>query len=203
MTFFAGTFVRHPLGIRSALSVLTKLKREGPALQDRLSDRCAYMVDTLNAFFEKENVPMRLTRFRSIMYYAFQEQFKYSSLLYFHLRLKGLHVWEARPLFLSTAHTDEDVEFIIRAFKETVLELREGGFLPEIDENASSPAVSNGTGSADQQLPLHEAQVGVWLLCNSSPDAARPYHEFVTLSFQRHAQCRCPARRVAGGRRSS
>jgi len=71
---------------------------------------------------------MRLTRFRSIMYYAFQEQFKYSSLLYFHLRLKGLHVWEARPLFLSTAHTDEDVEFIIRAFKETVLEMREGGF---------------------------------------------------------------------------
>jgi hypothetical protein len=30
---------------------------------------------------------------------------------------------------------------------------------------------------------MHEAQVGVWLLCNSSPEAARPYHEFVTLSF--------------------
>jgi glutamate-1-semialdehyde aminotransferase/acyl carrier protein len=178
MTFFAGTFVRHPLGIRTALSVLTHLKREGPALQDRLSDRCAYMVDTLNDFFEKNQVPMRLTRFRSIMYYAFQEQFKFSSLLYYHLRLKGLHVWEARPLFLSTAHTDEDVEFIIRVFKETMLEMREGGFLPEID----STAVVSGNG-ADQNLPLHEAQIGVWLLCNSSADAARPYHEFVTLSF--------------------
>ncbi len=170
MTFFAGTFVRHPLGIRTALSVLTYLKRQGPALQDRLADRCAYMVDTLNAFFEENQVPMRLTRFRSIMYYAFQEQFKFSSLLYYHLRLKGLHVWEARPLFLSTAHTDEDVEFVIRCFKEAVLELREGGFLPGIE-------------SADKNLPLHEAQVGVWLLCNSSADAARPYHEFVTLSF--------------------
>jgi glutamate-1-semialdehyde aminotransferase/acyl carrier protein len=178
MTFFAGTFVRHPLGIRSALSVLTKLKREGVALQDRLADRCAYMVDTLNAFFEKNSIPMRLTRFRSIMYYAFQEQFKYSSLLYYHLRLKGLHVWEARPLFLSTAHTDDDIEFIIQAFKKTALELREGGFLPELDANASAVNVS-----ADQQLPLHEAQVGVWLLCNSAADAARPYHEFVTLSF--------------------
>jgi len=181
MTFFAGTFVRHPLGIRSALSVLTRLKREGVALQDNLSDRCAYMVDTLNAFFEENQVPMRLTRFRSIMYYAFQEQFKYSSLLYYYLRLKGLHVWEARPLFLSTAHTDEDIAFIIQAFKETVLELREGGFLPELDEQ-SSAAVPAKPGE-DQKLPLHEAQVGVWLLCNSSADAARPYHEFVTLSF--------------------
>jgi len=183
MTFFAGTFVRHPLGIRTALSVLTKLKRESPALQDRLADRCAYMVDTLNAFFEQNGVPMRLTRFRSIMYYAFQEQFKYSSLLYFHLRLKGLHVWEARPLFLSTAHTDEDVEFIIRAFKETVLEMREGGFLPELDQVASGPAADRRGARDGYQLPMHEAQVGVWLLCNSSPDAARPYHEFVTLSF--------------------
>jgi glutamate-1-semialdehyde aminotransferase/acyl carrier protein len=184
MTFFAGTFVRHPLGIRSALSVLTRLKREGVALQDRLSDRCAYMVDTLNAFFEENRVPMRLTRFRSIMYYAFQEQFKYASLLFFHLRLKGLHVWEARPLFLSTAHTDEEIAFIIQAFQESVLELREGGFLPELDENASAtPTLASAHVKEDQKLPLHEAQVGVWLLCNSSADAARPYHEFVTLSF--------------------
>jgi glutamate-1-semialdehyde aminotransferase/acyl carrier protein len=181
MTFFAGTFVRHPLGIRAALSVLTKLKRESPGLQDRLTDRCKYMADTLNAFFEQNGVPMRLTRFRSIMYYAFQEQFKYSSLLYYYLRLKGLHVWEARPLFLSTAHTDDDVEFIIRVFKEAVLEMHEGGFLPELaaDVSAALPSAV----PADQQLPMHEAQVGVWFLCNSSPEAARPYHEFVTLSF--------------------
>jgi glutamate-1-semialdehyde aminotransferase/acyl carrier protein len=187
MTFFAGTFVRHPLGLRSALSILTRLKREGPSLQDRLSDRCAAMVDTLNAFFEENRVPMRLTRFRSIMYYIFQEQFKYASLLFFHLRLKGLHVWEARPLFLSTAHTDEDIAFIIRAFQETVLELREGGFLPELDEHPSAEAAANGVPAkieGDQKLPLHEAQVGVWLLCNSAADAARPYHEFVTLSFK-------------------
>ena len=180
MTFFAGTFVRHPLGIRTALSVLTYLKRQGPALQDNLADRCAYFADTLNAFFEQNAVPMRITRFRSIMYYAFQEQFKFSSLLYYILRLKGLHVWEARPLFLSTAHSDEDVEFAIRCFKETVIELREGGFLPEVDADAAREQLS----SADQNLPLHEAQVGVWLLCNQSQEAARPYHEFVTLSFK-------------------
>jgi glutamate-1-semialdehyde aminotransferase/acyl carrier protein len=179
MTFFAGTFVRHPLSIRSALSVLTKLKREGPALQDKLADRCAYLADTLNTFFEQHSIPMRITRFRAVMYYAFQEQFKYASLLFYHLRLKGVHVWEARPLFLSTAHSDEDLAFIIRAFQETVLELREGGFLPELD--ADAVAAEKATG--DQELPLYDAQLGVWITNNTSFAAARPYHEFVTLSF--------------------
>ena len=179
MTFFAGTFVRHPLGIRSALSVLTRLKREGPALQDRLAERCAYLADKLNVFFERNDIPMRITRFRSVMYYAFQEQFKYASLLFYHLRLKGVHVWEARPLFLSTAHSDEDIEFIIRAFQETVLELREGGFLPELDATAAPVTKAGG----DQQLPLYDAQLGVWMTNLLGDAAARPYHEFVTLSF--------------------
>jgi natural product biosynthesis luciferase-like monooxygenase protein len=140
VTFFAGTFVRHQLAIRSTLSVLTRIKREGPALQERVSARCAVLVDTLNAFFEESRVPMRMTRFHSMMYFRFQEEFKYSSLLFFHLRLRGLHIWEARPVFLSTVHTDEDVAFIIQIFKESIGELREGGFLPQPEAEAKPAA---------------------------------------------------------------
>lgn len=32
--------------------------------------------------------------------------------------------------FLSTVHTDADLDFIIRAVQESVIELRKGGFLP-------------------------------------------------------------------------
>ena len=142
VTFFAGTFVRHQLAIRSALSVLSRIKREGPALQERLDARCAVLVDTLNAFFEENRVPMRMTRFHSMMYFRFQEEFKYSSLLFFHLRLRGLHIWEARPVFLSTVHTDEEVTFIIRVFKESLEKLREGGFLPEPEAQAETAAVA-------------------------------------------------------------
>ena len=60
---------------------------------------------------------MRLTYFRSMMYFVFAPEFKYSSLLFFHLRLKGLHIWEGRPCFLSTAHTDEEVALHHRRFQ--------------------------------------------------------------------------------------
>jgi natural product biosynthesis luciferase-like monooxygenase protein len=134
VTFFAGTYVRHPLAIRAALSVLTRLKREGPALQDRLAERTEYLAKELNGYFEAEQIPMRVVWFRSLFYFVYQQEFKYSSLLYYHLRLKGLHIWEGRLGFVSTAHTDDDLAFIIRVFKESLAELREGGFLPEAEQ---------------------------------------------------------------------
>jgi iturin family lipopeptide synthetase A len=144
VTFFAGTFVRHQLAIRSTLSVLSRIKREGPALQERVTALAAKLVDTLNAFFEESSVPMRMTRFASMMYFRFQEEFKYSSLLYYYLRLRGLHIWEARPVFLSTVHTEEDVEFIVRVFKESIEDLRAGGFLPEAEAPVQPIALTNG-----------------------------------------------------------
>jgi natural product biosynthesis luciferase-like monooxygenase protein len=138
VTFFAGTFVRHQLAIRSTLSVLSKIKREGPSLQAAVTARAAMLVDALNAYFEQSGVPMRMTRFASMMYFRFQEELKFSSLLFYHLRLRGLHIWEARPVFLSTAHTDEDIDFIIRVFKESLDELRAGGFLPEAETSAKT-----------------------------------------------------------------
>ena len=106
MTFFAGTYVRHPLAIRAALTVLTLLKREGASLQDELSASTTRFARELNGWFEREQIPMRATWFRSMIYFVFQQEFKYASLLFFHLRLKGLHIWEGRPVFFSTAHTE-------------------------------------------------------------------------------------------------
>jgi iturin family lipopeptide synthetase A len=142
LTFFAGTYVRHPLVVRSALSVMTRIKREGPALQDKLAARTDALAHELNSYFAQNQIPMRMTWFRSMIYFVFQQEFKYSSLLFFHLRLKGLHIWEGRPVFLSTAHTDADVAFIVRAFRESLEELRAGGFLPEAEGIAKAvPAI--------------------------------------------------------------
>jgi natural product biosynthesis luciferase-like monooxygenase protein len=138
MTFFAGTYVRHPLALRAALSVLTRLKREGPALQDKLSERTDGLAGQLNALFETGRVPMRVNWFRSMMYLAAEPEFKYASLLYFHLRLRGLHIWEGRPFFLSTAHIDEEIDFIVGAFQESLVALREGGFIPETVASANA-----------------------------------------------------------------
>ena len=151
MTFFAGTYVRHPLAMRAALSVLTKLKREGAGLQDRLSEWADFLARNLNAYFEAEQIPMRVTWFRSMLYLTFQPEFKFSNLLFFHLRLKGLHIWDGRPLFISTAHTDEDIEFIIEAFHQSLEELRAGGFLPH-PAPALAPRPSNRSAASARPM---------------------------------------------------
>ncbi len=131
MTFFAGTYVRHPLSIRAALSVLTRLKREGASLQEKLAERTARFADELNAWCDREQIPMRVTFFRSMIYFVFQQEFKYASLLFYHLRLKGLHIFEGRPCFFSTAHTEEEFSYIVDLFRESFEELRAADFIPK------------------------------------------------------------------------
>jgi iturin family lipopeptide synthetase A len=131
MTFFAGTYVRHPLAIRAALSVLTYLKHEGPGLQDELSSRTARFANELNAWCEREQIPLRVNFFRSMMYFVFQQEFKFAGLLFYHLRLKGVHIWEGRPAFFCTAHTDEEINYILDLFRESLQELRAADFIPK------------------------------------------------------------------------
>jgi amino acid adenylation domain-containing protein/natural product biosynthesis luciferase-like monooxygenase protein len=131
VTFFAGTYVRHPLAMAAAKAVFEHLRDAGPGLQRELAERTKRFTDELNASFEAEGADVRATHFTSMMYFQFGEGFRYPGLLFFHLREKGLHIWEGRPWFLSTAHTEEDVQFILRVFRETILELKSGGFIGE------------------------------------------------------------------------
>jgi iturin family lipopeptide synthetase A len=148
VTFFAGTYIRHPLTMAASWAVLNYLKSQGPELQRTLNERNAAMVAELNAFFTRSGVPLHLESFSSLFLPHFDDEIKYGGLLFLHLREKGLHLWEGRPCFLSTAHTAQDVEFIIRVFKESVRELQVGGFLPgePVEEIGSSQSKgANGT----------------------------------------------------------
>ncbi len=133
VTFFAGTFVRHPLAMAAAKTMLLHLQQEGPALQANLADRTERMLGRINDFFQEEELPLKLDRFTSVWYPHFDSNVKYSSLLYYFLRDKGLHIWEGRPCFLSTAHTAEDEAFIESAFRESAKEMQDGGFFPAPD----------------------------------------------------------------------
>ena len=130
VTFFAGTYIRHPLTMAASWAILNYLRREGGGLQRELNARTERMVEELNRFFTMSGVPMRLDVFSSWFYPHFDDEIKYGSLLYFYLRDKGVHIWEGRPCFLSTAHTEAEISFIVSAFKESVREMQAGGFLP-------------------------------------------------------------------------
>jgi iturin family lipopeptide synthetase A len=139
VTFFAGTFCKHPLSMVAARAVLMHLKEQGTALQAQVNARTARFVSTLNDFFKKENVAIRVTHFGSL--FRFESFGKYHQLLepiemillFYLLMEKGVYAWERYICFLSTAHTDEDLEYIIQAVKESIKELRAGGFTLESD----------------------------------------------------------------------
>src|SRR5262249_35151314 len=71
VTFFAGTFVRHPLAMAATHAVLNFMNEQGPQLQARLNERTARMIAELNAFFEERKAPVRIETFSSFFYFTF------------------------------------------------------------------------------------------------------------------------------------
>jgi len=130
VTFFAGTFVRHPLAMAAAHATLRYLKQAGPALQRDTTAKTARLVERLNGFFSEAGVPIRLQTFTTIFYYDFHPDLKYAGLLFYALRDRGVHIWEGRVGHVCTAHTEAELDHVVRAFRESVAELQEGGFLP-------------------------------------------------------------------------
>ena len=48
VTYFAGTFVRHPLALAASLASLEYMKAKGPALQASLNEKTREMADAIN-----------------------------------------------------------------------------------------------------------------------------------------------------------
>ncbi|MFB6394764.1 aminotransferase class III-fold pyridoxal phosphate-dependent enzyme, partial [Polymorphospora sp. 2-325] len=126
-TFFGGTYIQHPVSMVAARAVLTHLKQHSPHLQERLNARTDELVGSLNRFFEDEEFPVRLGHFGSQFRFEHRADME---LLYHHLLLKGVFVWEWRNFFLSTAHTDADVEQVADAVRDSLREMRAAGYFP-------------------------------------------------------------------------
>jgi glutamate-1-semialdehyde aminotransferase len=130
VTYFAGTFVRHPLVLASAKASLEHLKQEGPALQERLNARTTAMVDELNAFCAAVGAPITVNHYASVWKTAFLEDHPFQDLLFAMLRSRGVHILDNFPCFLTTAHGEAECQRIVEAYRESVLELQDAGFLP-------------------------------------------------------------------------
>lgn len=131
VTYFAGTFVRHPASIAACKAALEILQEEGPALQQRVNGQTAYLVSELNNFFQDREVPLEVNHFSSLWRMTYTESIPYSEVLFYLIRKNGVHIYDGFPCFLTMAHTDADVEIILNAIKTSVLELQETGFLPQ------------------------------------------------------------------------
>ncbi|MDE2433973.1 MAG: amino acid adenylation domain-containing protein [Burkholderiales bacterium] len=147
VTYFAGTFVRHPLALVAAKAVLDHVKREGPELQAELTRRTSAMVEELNAYCREVGAPITLKSFSSVWKVFFDEEHPLQDLLFAMMRNRGVHILDNFPCFMTTAHRDEDFAVIKAAFKDAVSELQESDFLPrrvsarQAEFDASRPPV--------------------------------------------------------------
>jgi glutamate-1-semialdehyde aminotransferase len=130
MTFFAGTFMRHPLALAAAAAVLTHLKDEGPELQRRLNLRTTELVETLQRCAAELDAPVTISHFSSWFCVTFEPEVPYAALFYAFMRNKGIHTWEGRASFITTAHTADDLSRVVSAFTESLIDMRRAGFLP-------------------------------------------------------------------------
>ncbi|HXO98904.1 MAG TPA: aminotransferase class III-fold pyridoxal phosphate-dependent enzyme, partial [Luteibacter sp.] len=140
VTYFAGTFVRHPLALAAAHAVLNHLTHEGPELQASLNAKVTAMAEELNAFCVSVGAPVHIVHFSSVWKTIFDEDHPLQDLLFAMMRSRGIHILDNFPCFFTTAHSEADFAAIANAFRESILEMQEAEFLPRRRETATFDA---------------------------------------------------------------
>ncbi|MEH1946787.1 MAG: amino acid adenylation domain-containing protein [Nostoc sp.] len=171
-TVFAGTFFKHPLVMAAAWAALNHIKNSGSKLQQELSEKTTKLAQTLNSYFEQRQVAIQVVHFGSLFRFIASSPLKFGQLFFYHLLEKGVYVWEGRTFYLSTAHTDADIEHVIEAVKKSVVEMQEGELLPP-------PPISTTL-----KIPLTAAQKELWFLAQMGDEVSRAYNESRTIHLR-------------------
>ncbi|MHC4837645.1 MAG: hybrid non-ribosomal peptide synthetase/type I polyketide synthase [Planctomycetota bacterium] len=168
VTYFAGTFVRHPLALAAMDAVLDRLEEGGPELQEEVNHRIAGFCAACNDDFEAAGLPLRMLHYASMIYPKWGGDPEFEGLWFQHLRLRGVHIWEGRPGFLTTEHGQAELDFMREAFVAAAEALVEGGFLVREEP-------------ADTVEPLLVALTGpqeeLWLTTRAAPEASIALNE--------------------------
>jgi len=194
-TFFAGTFVRHPLVLAAVRATLAHIKAQGPELQAGLDLKAKSLVDRLNNIAEVRGIRTRFERYSSYFYASFASEDPLGSLLYPLMRLDGVHVYEGFTCFLTTAHTDDDLDQIAHSFESALVRLQAAGILPPViaadtTESGQSAALSVApvvpimpAPDLPDSVPLTEPQREVYLAAQLGDEASIAFNESLSLSL--------------------
>lgn len=155
VTFFAGTFVRHPLAMAATLACLQRMKDEGPALQERLAVRTDALCTRLRALFTQHSAPFELPNFTSVMYLRQTEGHDLTRLFAHQLLLEGVYLQEGFPSYLTLAHDDAALDHVVAGFGRALEAMVDGDFFPRGSyEAAKAPR------SVSNQPPVPGARLG-------------------------------------------
>lgn len=197
LTAYGGTFCRHPLALAACRAVLLYLRKEGGTLQKRVNQLTNRLATEVNELFQEIGIPIRIVNFGSL--FRFEPFGAYSlflqpielPLFYYLLNLKGVYTWEKRVCFLSTYHTNEDIDKVVIAVKEAIAELRQAGFFgnakpPQVKKREESDRSDDedGRNNVNQIFPTSEAQRQLWLLAELDTTASASYNVTTSLELR-------------------
>lgn len=159
VTYFAGTFVRHPLALAAAKASLIHMREMGGTLQSNLNRMTESFAADLNAEFAKRDLPIEIKYFGSLWRLKFSEEIPYSELLFVLLREKGFHIWDGFPCFITTAFKEEDISKLKTAFVTSIDELISANILKS--EVQSITQNINPSSAALNRPPVLGARLGM------------------------------------------
>ncbi len=169
-TDFAETFVRHPLALAAAKAVLTHLKQSGASLQQQLNAKTDRFVTELTTCFQQVGAPFTVHNFGSLLMVKYPPNFLAGDLLFYLMRSKGIYIYDRRPCFLTTAHTDSDLAVVITTLTECIAELQLAGFLDATSFSGSSaPATAPQQGAQTSSNNLSQLAVATPVAENQPP----------------------------------
>ncbi|KAA9353449.1 polyketide synthase [Larkinella humicola] len=173
VTYFAGTFVRHPLALATARASLLHLREVGPGLQKGLTHKAERIARELNAEFDRHQIPLFVAQFGSLWKIKPKEEIPYSELLFVLMREKGIHIWDGFPCFITEAHTDAEIDRVLAAFRECIQEMIDADIFKSMAP-VSQPKGNKVPASGHyHEPPVPEARLGrdtdgnpAWFMAN-------------------------------------
>ncbi len=188
-TFFAGTFVRHPVVLSAVKAVLEHIKGEGAALYDRVANRTEALVAEINSDLEKRGIGPVVNGYKSWFYTDFSSLDPLGGLIYPLMRMNGIHTQDGYPCFLTTEHSEADFQAIAQAYRDAVDALQSVGILAPKGVSAPATVVEAPVRQIaiaterPQSAPLTEAQSEIWLAAQLGEEASCSFNESFTLTL--------------------
>jgi len=127
VTYFAGTFVRHPLALAAAKGALEILRDGGQDLFNQLNERAQKFADEINYLLKSNNIPLKMDNFGSLMKPKWIKEIPSGDLFFVALRFNGVHAYDGFPWFVNLAHSKEELEQVIISFKKSIEMMQEVG----------------------------------------------------------------------------
>jgi glutamate-1-semialdehyde aminotransferase len=149
VTFFAGTFLRHPAALAAAKEVLLKIKSEGPQMYQALDAKTEKLSTQVNTVIKRLECGITLDHFSSMFYVKVPSNAHWGHLLYKLMLLEGVHIIQHAGSFLTTEHTVEDIDRLIAAFTKSISLLVSNGLI-----EGNSVEANKVLNSQKRQIPV-------------------------------------------------